>query len=275
MMELLHVCDPEQEDCDTLCDGGPCRWNVCASDDDDCNRWAARDEVPVQGRVLRGSGSALPADAVTGSRARRTRSARTPAATARNAGNARAPPPAGPAPTVGVAGARLSAHKGPVRASLRRMPRHDRAAGVVRGGRRAAAALPVRPPERAPVAVGDGLAPAFRPIRSTCAGSSPGVSADSGLTAHPPGDTARTCGAWCGGAAVRSLRDRDGERRRRRMRRRDVVPDARTDRDGDVDAGSDVDPGPTPSAVPNPFTIATGLAPVAPARGRVRRRMSP
>lgn len=38
MMELIHVCDPEQEDCDTLCDGGPCDWNFCAADDDDCNR---------------------------------------------------------------------------------------------------------------------------------------------------------------------------------------------------------------------------------------------
>ena len=38
MMELIHVCDPEQEDCDTLCDGGLCSWNACAADDDECNR---------------------------------------------------------------------------------------------------------------------------------------------------------------------------------------------------------------------------------------------
>jgi len=38
MMELVHVCDPDVEDCDTLCDGWPCNWNRCAADDDDCGR---------------------------------------------------------------------------------------------------------------------------------------------------------------------------------------------------------------------------------------------
>lgn len=38
MMEIIHVCDPEVEDCDTLCDGGPCNWNACAADDADCQR---------------------------------------------------------------------------------------------------------------------------------------------------------------------------------------------------------------------------------------------
>jgi hypothetical protein len=38
MMELLHVCDPQTEDCDTLCSGGKCGWKECAEGDDDCLR---------------------------------------------------------------------------------------------------------------------------------------------------------------------------------------------------------------------------------------------
>jgi hypothetical protein len=38
MMELVHVCDPEVEQCDTLCNGGPCSWNACAPGDDNCRR---------------------------------------------------------------------------------------------------------------------------------------------------------------------------------------------------------------------------------------------
>ncbi|MBY0276429.1 multicopper oxidase domain-containing protein, partial [Candidatus Binatia bacterium] len=38
MMELIHVCDPEQEECESLCDGGPCRWDFCAGDDSECQR---------------------------------------------------------------------------------------------------------------------------------------------------------------------------------------------------------------------------------------------
>jgi hypothetical protein len=38
MMELLRVCDPDTEDCDTLCDGGKCGWNTCAAGDDNCER---------------------------------------------------------------------------------------------------------------------------------------------------------------------------------------------------------------------------------------------
>lgn len=38
MMEIVHVCDPDEEDCDTLCDGGLCGWNHCAVGDDDCQR---------------------------------------------------------------------------------------------------------------------------------------------------------------------------------------------------------------------------------------------
>jgi len=42
MMELLRVCDPATESCDTLCDGGPCGWNQCAPGDDECERqWFA------------------------------------------------------------------------------------------------------------------------------------------------------------------------------------------------------------------------------------------
>lgn len=36
MMELIRVCDPATEPCDTLCSGGPCRWDVCADDDNAC-----------------------------------------------------------------------------------------------------------------------------------------------------------------------------------------------------------------------------------------------
>jgi L-ascorbate oxidase len=38
MMELVRVCDPAVEACDTLCDGGPCGWDACAPDDDECER---------------------------------------------------------------------------------------------------------------------------------------------------------------------------------------------------------------------------------------------
>lgn len=38
MMELLHVCDPAEEKCDELCDGGPCTWKGCAPGDDACLR---------------------------------------------------------------------------------------------------------------------------------------------------------------------------------------------------------------------------------------------
>jgi FtsP/CotA-like multicopper oxidase with cupredoxin domain len=36
MMELIRVCDPATESCDTLCDGRPCGWNVCADGDTEC-----------------------------------------------------------------------------------------------------------------------------------------------------------------------------------------------------------------------------------------------
>lgn len=38
MMELVSVCDPAKESCDTLCSGGRCAWNSCAEGDDDCLR---------------------------------------------------------------------------------------------------------------------------------------------------------------------------------------------------------------------------------------------
>ncbi len=38
MMELLRVCDPATESCDTLCDGGPCAWDVCAEGDSACEK---------------------------------------------------------------------------------------------------------------------------------------------------------------------------------------------------------------------------------------------
>ncbi len=38
MMELVRVCDPATESCDTLCSGGKCDWKTCASGDDDCRR---------------------------------------------------------------------------------------------------------------------------------------------------------------------------------------------------------------------------------------------
>jgi FtsP/CotA-like multicopper oxidase with cupredoxin domain len=42
MMELMRVCDPATESCDTLCDGGPCGWDECRPGDDECERqWFA------------------------------------------------------------------------------------------------------------------------------------------------------------------------------------------------------------------------------------------
>lgn len=38
MMELVHVCDPAEEACDTLCAGGKCAWQDCAPNDDNCKR---------------------------------------------------------------------------------------------------------------------------------------------------------------------------------------------------------------------------------------------
>ncbi len=38
MMELIRVCDPKTESCDTLCDGGPCEWDACRPGDNDCLR---------------------------------------------------------------------------------------------------------------------------------------------------------------------------------------------------------------------------------------------
>ncbi len=38
MMELLRVCDPATEPCETLCDGRPCAWDECAPGDDNCVR---------------------------------------------------------------------------------------------------------------------------------------------------------------------------------------------------------------------------------------------
>jgi L-ascorbate oxidase len=38
MMELVRVCDPAVEDCDTLCNGGPCTWRDCAEGDTDCEK---------------------------------------------------------------------------------------------------------------------------------------------------------------------------------------------------------------------------------------------
>lgn len=38
MMELLRVCDPATEDCDTLCSGGKCGWRDCAPGDENCKR---------------------------------------------------------------------------------------------------------------------------------------------------------------------------------------------------------------------------------------------
>ena len=36
MMELIKVCDPAVESCDTLCSGGECGWDQCAAGDDQC-----------------------------------------------------------------------------------------------------------------------------------------------------------------------------------------------------------------------------------------------
>jgi FtsP/CotA-like multicopper oxidase with cupredoxin domain len=41
MMELVHVCDPATEDCDTLCDGHPCGWRDCSDGDTACQRQLA------------------------------------------------------------------------------------------------------------------------------------------------------------------------------------------------------------------------------------------
>lgn len=41
MMEVLHVCDPQVEACDTLCDGRPCGWRTCAEGDTGCQREVA------------------------------------------------------------------------------------------------------------------------------------------------------------------------------------------------------------------------------------------
>lgn len=38
MMELLRVCDPATEDCDTLCDGEACGWRECNEGDESCER---------------------------------------------------------------------------------------------------------------------------------------------------------------------------------------------------------------------------------------------
>lgn len=38
MMELVHVCDPESEDCGALCAGGECGWRACAEGDENCVR---------------------------------------------------------------------------------------------------------------------------------------------------------------------------------------------------------------------------------------------
>lgn len=38
MMELIKVCDPKAESCDTLCAGGRCEWDACAEGDGDCLR---------------------------------------------------------------------------------------------------------------------------------------------------------------------------------------------------------------------------------------------
>ncbi len=44
MMELVHVCDPATEDCDTLCSGGKCGWQDCAEGDTSCERALAATE---------------------------------------------------------------------------------------------------------------------------------------------------------------------------------------------------------------------------------------
>ncbi|MBL9107372.1 MAG: multicopper oxidase domain-containing protein [Myxococcales bacterium] len=44
MMELVRVCDPQTEDCDTLCNGRPCTWRTCAPGDDACLRALAATE---------------------------------------------------------------------------------------------------------------------------------------------------------------------------------------------------------------------------------------
>ncbi|GMV42554.1 MAG: hypothetical protein AMXMBFR64_42700 [Myxococcales bacterium] len=44
MMELVRICDPAKESCDTLCSGGKCAWNVCAAGDTDCERALAGTE---------------------------------------------------------------------------------------------------------------------------------------------------------------------------------------------------------------------------------------
>jgi FtsP/CotA-like multicopper oxidase with cupredoxin domain len=76
MMELLHVCDPKEESCDTLCSGGPCTWKTCLPDDEDCERRLVATECALDPKkcpeaVLRctecGSGMSCPPDAHCGS----------------------------------------------------------------------------------------------------------------------------------------------------------------------------------------------------------------
>ncbi|MEZ4473789.1 MAG: multicopper oxidase domain-containing protein [bacterium] len=38
MMELIRICDPAVESCDTLCNGQPCHWQACQPGDHDCER---------------------------------------------------------------------------------------------------------------------------------------------------------------------------------------------------------------------------------------------
>lgn len=47
MMELLHVCDPATEECDTLCSGGKCGWRDCAPGDTNCERAVVATECLV------------------------------------------------------------------------------------------------------------------------------------------------------------------------------------------------------------------------------------
>jgi len=41
MMELIRVCDPATESCDSMCDGRPCGWRECAEGDASCAREVA------------------------------------------------------------------------------------------------------------------------------------------------------------------------------------------------------------------------------------------
>ena len=47
MMELIRICDPATEACDTLCDGGPCGWRDCAEGDAGCERARAATECTL------------------------------------------------------------------------------------------------------------------------------------------------------------------------------------------------------------------------------------